>query len=166
MLQPCQYFLRSLWPHIFFGHTYNTHTREQTYNPTMDDMHGDYVSDSDSETESDAPPAVPEDASILQCVKGIINIFEAARDVDIRIVDRASLKPLFEGCKKERILLHDANILQVLSSIYDVCANDEAIMRKLHAWTVHGTKRTLQKEQPSQPLSTTVQSPVETIQID
>ena len=85
-------------------------------------------------------PAIPETASILQCVKGVINIFETAAAVDFQIIDRESMLALFDEQREQR-LLHDANILKVLHAIYEACEQDEAILRKLHVWTIHGKKR-------------------------
>ena len=86
-------------------------------------------------------PVLPADASILQCIKGLINIFEAAKLVEFPILDRTSMLPLFDGQPREQRLLHDTNVLAVLHAVYDVCGQDEVILRKLHTWTVHGTKR-------------------------
>jgi hypothetical protein len=90
-------------------------------------------------------PTIPASASILQCIKGVINIFETAAAVDFQIIDRESMLALFDEQREQR-LLHDENILKTLHAIYEICEQDEAILRKLHTWTVHGTKKTTEKE--------------------
>ena len=99
----------------------------------------------DSDGEMEAAPELPEEASILQCVKGVINIFEAAREVDFQIIDRESMLPLFLDQRREQTLLHDQNILAVLHSIYDACIKDEVILYKLDRRTISGKIRKVDK---------------------
>jgi hypothetical protein len=108
----------------------------------------DEVEEEEEEEKDDIPeppPEIPRNASILQCLQGLINIFDAAIKVDFQIIDRETLLHLFET-KREQILLHDVNVLEVLQSIFDLCNRDAAALDKMNRWTVHGTKRRLRKD--------------------
>lgn len=49
----------------------------------------------------------------------------------MQVVDRESLLGLFTD-QRERVLLHDANILSVLDGVIRACKSDEALLGKLH----------------------------------
>ena len=100
---------------------------------------------SESDEEGSCAPPLPANASILQCVKGVITIFETAKMVDFTIIDRETMLSLYDD-RREQVLLHDDNVLAVLKAIYDACIADEVILDKLHRRTISGGLRRVSRE--------------------
>jgi hypothetical protein len=88
----------------------------------------------------DDVPHVPPSASVYQCISGLRNIFRTAVEHEDEIVNRARLLYMFDERTeaRERLLLHDINILTVMDAVMAACAEDDALLFKLNRRTLSG----------------------------
>lgn len=89
-----------------------------------------------------------QDLTLLQGVRGLINVVEGLNDAGVRLIDEeaASLcEELFDG-ERERAMLCDAEMLAVLRGVYSLCERHPTFLQIMSTYTVGGRCTTLADE--------------------